>query len=156
MMRCLTLFLLLSLLVVACRRQSDPPSPTTTPTAQVQEQEPRPAGEGEAAAGEESGAPTDGAFADNADLQAARFAVVFHMTQIEGMTFPLVDEWTPESVSEEGDFRTYTFRSGEWTLSLASPLEETPDLLYQVTITGPDDLTYQAQMDEDGNLAPAQ
>lgn len=162
MIRRLTLILFLTSLAVACRRQSGPaPSPTAptgSPTAQAQEQEPasEPAGEDQSTNGDESSASVDAAFADNADLRAARFAVVFHMTQIEGMSFPLVDEWTPESVSEEGDFRTYTFRSGEWTLSLASPLEEMPDLLYHVTITGPDDFVYRAQMDEDGNLAPAQ
>jgi len=150
-MRRLFLILCLSLLVVACRRQS---GPTPTPTAAAV---PTATPGTESAGGDvEDASPDSVAFADNADLRAARFAVVFYMTEIEGMTFPLVDQWTPERVIEGDDFRTYTFRSGEWTLSLASPLEEEPDLLYRVTIQGPDDFTYMAEMDEDGTLAPAQ
>lgn len=152
-MRLWTLLLCLSLLVVACRNQSGTvPSPTArteTPGATVTPSE--------GAGGDEGGASTDeDAPATSEDLRAARFAVVFHMTQIEGMSFPLMDEWTRDSVSEDGESRTYTFRSGEWTMSLASPPEDEPDVLYYVTITGPDDLTYRAQMDHDGNLAPAQ
>lgn len=155
-MRRLTLILWLALLVAACRRSPGPtPSLTETPASEGQAAA-EAAGAGESAEGGEEGATPGAAFADNADLQAARFAVVYHMTEIEGMTFPLVDEWVPESLSEDGEFRTYTFRSGEWTLSLASPLEETPDLLYRVRITGPNDFSYLAEMSEQGNLAPAQ
>ena len=160
MMRQLTLILCLTLLIVACTR-SDGSTATPMQTAQTPEAAGVSEGSMTEAAGEsagesDEGAASEGAFTDNADLRAARFAVVFHMTQVEGMSFPLVDEWTPERVTEDDEFRTHTFRSGDWTLSLASPLEETPDLLYRVTITGPDDFTYLAEMDEDGNLAPAQ
>ncbi|MDX1687135.1 MAG: hypothetical protein R3248_04050 [Candidatus Promineifilaceae bacterium] len=149
-MRRLTLILWLILLVVACRRSPGAtPEPTETPATEA-------AGASEGAGESAGNNGEEAAFPDNADLRAARFAVVYHMTQIEGMTFPLVDQWTPESVSENDEFRTHTFRSGDWTLSLAAPLEDTPDLLYRVTITGPDDFFYQADMDEDGNLAPAQ
>lgn len=160
-MRRLTLIILLVLLITACQRS---PGSTPVPTESS-------AGEGQEAATEaadvddnagsdveERGedASSDAPFSDSADLRAARFAVVYHMTEIEGMTFPLVDEWAPESLSEDDEFRTYTFQSGEWTLSLASPQEDTPDLLYRVRITGPDDFTYLAEMSEQGNLAPAQ
>lgn len=160
-MRRLTLIIWLALLITACQRS---PGPTPLPTESSASEGQGTATEATDADGnagatvEESGeaVTSDTPFSDSPDLQAARFAVVYHMTEIEGMTFPLVDEWVPESFSEDGEFRTYTFRSDQWTLSLASPLEESPELLYRVRITGPDGFSYLAEMSEQGNLAPAQ
>lgn len=160
-MRRLTLIIWLALLITACQRSPGPtPLPAESSASEGQGAETEAAGaDGNAGATveeSEEAASSDAPFPDSADLQAARFAVVYHMTEIEGMAFPLVDEWVPESLSEDGEFRTYTFRSGEWTLSLASPLEEDPELLYRVRITGPDGFSYLAEMSKQGNLAPAQ
>lgn len=160
-MRRLTLIIWLALLITACQRSPGPtPLPATSSASEGQGAETEAAGAdgnaGATVAASEEAAASDAPFSDSADLQAARFAVVYHMTEIEGMTFPLVDEWVPQNLSEDGEFRTYTFGSDEWTLSLASPLEEDPELLYRVRITGPDDFSYLAEMGELGKLAPAQ
>lgn len=104
----------------------------------------------------ETGGDVPQQFTDNDALRNGRFALIQHLTEIEGYTVPFVNEWTPDQVIESEGSSTYTFRSGEWTLTLSTAQADETRLVYHTLLTGPDGFHYAADVLADGRIAPAQ
>ena len=134
----LLMMLALSVSIVACAETVPTPTPeaTTVPPSPT------------------SASPNE-RFEDNESLRNGRFAFIFYLTEIEGYTVPLVNEWTPQTVTEDGSSRSYTFESDQWTMTLTMPLNPGNEII-QAVLSGPQNFHYEAEISPDGTIAPAQ
>ncbi len=93
---------------------------------------------------------------DRIALLHGRSLFTIFLNQTEGISVPLVDQWTLEEVTETENGRSFEFRSGDWSLILQEADSNAVEVLYHAHLNGLDNFSYLADILVNGTISPAQ